>query len=789
MTLSGSASTVKDQGNIHFKLDDSKKPRNCTESAAYYELGDYAQTYHAICRSAKDMLTGEPSPVLAISCGVQSGSITLKDLEDNLSTINELRVIAETSASASNSNASPEASSAGDEWKCAAKNFERAKNGAQDARSRPAALPFRQKNCKESVRTRQIFRSSPFVFSPWGGVGDGRHVRSSISGLHQAFTKINAKKRKALKVHFTLNDLHPRALARDLCLLFLIEDFILMRSQEKNKLREADIKATVLYTFKKFMKALLKRLQESPPNLPAWIYISQETIPGIIDTLKYWDTKIPQKNTKDILRHLARTARTPAEHSQFLDSPGVASKFLDTYHKWQEEKREQLKNVVDPRLSEEQVVGMASKTMLRPITRDPQRRKKWLADARGAAVLNLLLENKGDRPNATNLSRKRAYMTQYFVPPAVSRSRHDSFGPPSHRDELEAQCIILSRNRTDPSLEWDIPTAIEILFAWCPSLSLSTSERVSSRDCPAYSVISVFFDAAAVVDILITLKGRILLEPIQGDISAALVKMRIGLDVSRPPHFPRKYSTHGPMNTTVYIMPSLECESYAALTFNCTFNSGVEQNGDHYVHNYTLLSVEDYAHFFGCRVLAMDLAWSNMEFAPVPLPRPLSTLSSREELSTWLTRVLLATKFPPAFAHAASAPCALPSCLHHLLCAKLAIHHIDSPSTYLQTILSDSLVTDIAPRMNLDPLRVGFENILALSHEALPFPITLPSDSARCHDEIVIFEAPFNEFMVWLRGSCETGDVAINRGGHTDIIPGVGRSKPDADETVGLSFY
>ncbi len=104
----------------------------------------------------------------------------------------------------------------------------------------------------------------------WGTVGDGkftqsilnrvkasfvlgRHVLSSIIGLHQAFTKLNAKKRKALKVHLTLNDLHPRALARDLCLLFLIEDLILMRSQEENKLKEAEIKATILYTWTGFI--------------------------------------------------------------------------------------------------------------------------------------------------------------------------------------------------------------------------------------------------------------------------------------------------------------------------------------------------------------------------------------------------------------------------------------------------------------------------------------------------------------------------------------------------------
>ncbi len=160
--------------------------------------------------------------------------------------------------------------------------------------------------------------------------------------------------------------------------------------------------------------------------------ITQETIPGIIDALKYWDTKISQKNTKDMLRHLARTTRTPAEHSQFLNSPGMASNFLDTYHKRQEEKREQLKNFVDVGLSEEQVIDMASKLMPRPIPRDPQRRKKWLADGR-AAVVNLLLEDKGDgqakahQRNEFILEEGWYQLTQCFIPPAILRSRHDGF--------------------------------------------------------------------------------------------------------------------------------------------------------------------------------------------------------------------------------------------------------------------------------------------------------------------------------------------------------------------------
>lgn len=62
-----------------------------------------------------------------------------------------------------------------------------------------------------------------------------------------------------------------------------------------------------------------------------------------------------------------------------------------------------------------------------------------------------------------------------------------------------------------------------------------------NQDCPAYPVISVFSDAV-VVEALIALKGRILLELIQDDISSALVKVGIGLDVSRPAHFRRTFS-------------------------------------------------------------------------------------------------------------------------------------------------------------------------------------------------------------------------------------------------------
>ncbi|KAG7444844.1 uncharacterized protein BT62DRAFT_1007870 [Guyanagaster necrorhizus] len=261
VTLSGSASTMKDQGNVHFKAG------LLEEAAKWYGKAEKLERHNAIYPSnLSAAYYDEPNPALslklvtrlskALSCGVQSGAITFKGLEVNLSTINELRVIAET--------------------------------GLKTHRQDLPLFPLGEKLCTDTGLGDYTVAKASSV---------GRHVPSSTIGLHQAFTKLNGKKRKALNVHFTLNDLRPRALALDLCLLFLIEDLILTRSQEENKVKEAEIKATILYTwtdfimpaycqtwyvtikstafecslrpsrFEKIVKPLLKRPQESPPNL------------------------------------------------------------------------------------------------------------------------------------------------------------------------------------------------------------------------------------------------------------------------------------------------------------------------------------------------------------------------------------------------------------------------------------------------------------------------------------------------------------------------------------------
>ncbi|KAK0204498.1 hypothetical protein DFS33DRAFT_1382374 [Desarmillaria ectypa] len=632
---------MKDQGNVYFKAGRLEEAAKLYGKVRAEKLGPNNAIYPPNLGTA---YYNEPHDALAVklvtrlsnasSCGVQSGSIMLKDLEANLSTINEPRVIAETTSDpTSNSNVSPELE-------------------AQDVRSRFTALPFGIKITDTGLEYYTVGQDPPMSVVHDLGPPDGNNSLGP--------DKLSEARLSCLALLW--GSAGDKALARDLCLLFLIEGLISMRSQEENKLEEAEIKATILdmwtgfimpaycqtwyvtreslvceYSlrpsrFKKIVTALLKRLQESPPNLPAWIYITEETIPGIIDALKYWDIKTSHRNTKDMLHHLARTARTPVEHSQFLNSPGMVSNFLDTYYKLQE-KREQLNDFVDVGLSEEQAIDMASKIMPRPMSRDPQWRKKWLANE-CASVVNLLFEDKGDgqtrahQRNELIIEEDWYQPTQCFIPPAILRSRHEGFDelwgifteeekgkartPRSLDDKVrnhiettwepntllfartlhfEAHtltnedpylCRTLARNQSNPSFA----------FQWANALvkNRNMNARIN-QDYPTYSVISVFFDV--VVDALIASEGRILLELNQDDIFSALR------------HTPR-------------ILP-LPCQSSAD--------------------------------------------------------------------------------------------------------------------------------KDTRRRMKLDPWRVGFETILALSYEALPFPMVLPSDFARCQDDIGILEVPFFEFM------------------------------------------
>ena len=150
--------------------------------------------------------------------------------------------------------------------------------------------------------------------------------------------------------------------------------------------------------------------------------------------------------------------------------------------------------------------------------------------------------------------------------------------------------------------------------------------------------------------------------------------------------------------------------------------------------------------------------FSSLVLVALPLPRPLSDLASRSELTAWLTRLLMNIMVP---GQSQPAPNYIMQPNNHSAFIGLLVHlhRVGFPghwlADFLQTILSGGMVTDIAPyddkwpiqttdmsrrvksrRVRFDPWLADFENILAACHEGLPFSFTLPPDFAKTVKEL-----------------------------------------------------
>lgn len=73
-----------------------------------------------------------------------------------------------------------------------------------------------------------------------------RHVFGSIIGLHKAYATLDQERKLSFNVHLTMLDIQPTALARDLCILILLNDLM---SAERGTELETEIKATLFYVY------------------------------------------------------------------------------------------------------------------------------------------------------------------------------------------------------------------------------------------------------------------------------------------------------------------------------------------------------------------------------------------------------------------------------------------------------------------------------------------------------------------------------------------------------------
>ncbi|KAI0672209.1 hypothetical protein C8Q78DRAFT_1188078 [Trametes maxima] len=591
----------------------------------------------------------------------------------------------------------------------------------------------------------------------FGGVGDGRHAFGTLVGLQQAYKKLQNERRSAFHAYLNLLDIHPATIARNLCMLMLMHQLC----SESDPVVRVELKATLMYAFLGAVMPgycydrlvalaadLQTRLSRSPPDLPVWLQIEADTVVPVRDALAFWVHT--RKSTRKVLEKHT--------HSDPLD-PGNLAQMME-------------------------LLSGASGEVAATARRD---------------VMNIMAQEAPENANKQQPDERRWYAdTKVFLPPVALRKRHPGFDAAwrqlkkgkkiedsalqkirEHIDSDWKSNILLyaavyNDTRYHPSgdgyrkLELNVFQTFEFMAEF--NRKEKTAPGTASKIDPdklAWDVASTFFDK--VVEALRALGERITVELVAGGLSEVMAKDSIS-SVPNSRKFMRMWFsnvpdyTHGPMNLAIYVMPNLDDDPDAGAACNCLFNRGSWATDDQYFASYTYLLPPDFPRYLGCRVVRSDAVGGNLVLGSLTLPLPLEKIATREELATWLTRVLFNVFIPGR-----SAPRPYTVRLPHNLVAffGLLIHlrRVGFPghwlSGFLARVLNGSMISEIAPyadewpvpveylsqrvasrRVRMDPWLVEFESIIASAYYALPFPVAaaLPADFSRDPDDIVVWE-------------------------------------------------
>ncbi|KAI0687197.1 hypothetical protein C8T65DRAFT_770881 [Cerioporus squamosus] len=625
----------------------------------------------------------------------------------------------------------------------------------------------------------------------YGGVGDARHVLATMCGLATAYNKLSEGKKKNVHAHFTLLDVNNTTVARDLCLFMLLDEL----NHTSDVFAKAEIKMTLmcmfcgaampLYCYSRLTRLfteLVQKLSSSAWELPTWFHLEQRTAIAVVRTLEYWLSA--SKSTRKILAGheipLPRNHRQPPPNFRPGQQPELQQR-LEATLVWE---RQVIRDMLLD-MSHEQLVSSLVNAGLVSSSVSP-------ASAR--AVLHSNMDTLIDR-------YQEPMLMKVFILPEELRSRHpdldtawqqvqtaESLSRPVIRraraqieNDWQPNITLFDRYFDDPSCAYDeattgYPNMKEDVFGTIKDIH-DFNARDQARmnyETLAWDVCSVFFEEVAAA--LRTLQGHAVIEFIHGELCEELTRMRRTWDITRPRDFPTKFTrmwlsnvpdyTHGPLNMIVYVAPNLQDHPQAALACNSLLNTSAWKDDEEFWHTYTLLTIKEVPRYLGCNIINSSGVMDVLVLGASPsFPRSLSELASREEVITWLTRLLFNTLVP---GRTQPPPCniSLPHNLVAFFGILMYLSRVGYPghwlSEFVARILSGSMLSDIRPytseypisveertrrvpsrMVRTDPWLVEFENIIATAYSAIPFPIAgaLPPDLSSDPEDIALWEA------------------------------------------------
>ncbi|KAI0719796.1 hypothetical protein C8T65DRAFT_736355 [Cerioporus squamosus] len=637
----------------------------------------------------------------------------------------------------------------------------------------------------------------------YGGVGDARHVLATIRGLSTACSNLPKAKKAKFHAHLTLLDINATMIARDLCVFLLLHEL----NNTSDATARAEIKATLMYMFcgaampsycydrlSGLFKDLSARFSSRTWDLPTWIHLDQATATAVVRVLDYWlnASKSTQKMLECHEVPPPRSSRLPPPTFR----PGTQSDFQQRLqHKLTQER--QLMRATFLNMSHDQIQSVLMKAGILSSPVSPTAARADLLKNMDVLIDMYQEQFFGDR---RTLEMEWYGQTKVFVPPKELSDRHaDLYATWKQvlndevisRQALRKVCAHIENswkpNITlfDPYLDdphciyveatEGYPSFNEEVFAPIKHMHEFNSPDVFlGMETTASEVCDIFFEAAAAA--LETLEKSIVLDFIVGELCDKLAQMRHNGRTTRPEDFPRKYTrmwlsnvpdyTHGPLNVVLNVAPNLQDHPQAGLACNSLLNSSAWKDDEEFFHTYTLLTIKDLSRYLGCDILDSRAMMDVLVLGASPsFPRPLAELASREELITWLTRLLFNTVVP---GRTQPPPCniRLPHNLVAFFGTLMHLSRIGYPghwlSEFLPRILSGRMVSDIAPytgeypipveertrrvpsrAVRTDPWLVEFETIIATAYHAVPFPVAgaLPPELSRNPEDITLWEA------------------------------------------------
>lgn len=270
-----------------------------------------------------------------------------------------------------------------------------------------------------------------------------RHVYGSLIGAHASFMKLTPPKRKKFRLHITLLDLQPAALARDLVMLMLLND--LVEHKDPKSVDYLEQMTTVFYTYtatimpdycearyvyihcfmnkcmptphrlQKTMKDLRKILTADTLTLPRWIHLDPIALPGILDILDYWTTDV--KKDRNISGLLSASGAYGT-----IDSLKTFGNLSASYEKMLEEQ------IARNREGAARMIDMnPSACGLRPPTSRSTPEERRLYEKQREVLITksveMMMESRGG-----DITEKTWYdQTKVFIPPPELWSRHPNF--------------------------------------------------------------------------------------------------------------------------------------------------------------------------------------------------------------------------------------------------------------------------------------------------------------------------------------------------------------------------